>query len=255
MTTTESTRLVAERIRHIWRDPLDRPAGLLQVMAVANRTDGSLAAMRIGPQTPSSATDQFSLEIARARADIILTSGAILRSEPDLIHAIGPAVEAWRREVLRKTEPPEIIFISRGHGFPFDHPALRQPGATLATGATTPDGFMAEIRKRGIRHRTLSGNSPRRLVDELLSRQARTITLECGPSTASQFYQGRLQVQELMLSWCQGFELPERLDAGEVASLAQLRQHFGSPRSDYTTDESAYPWRFSRWVATGAFTP
>jgi riboflavin biosynthesis pyrimidine reductase len=249
----ESARLVAEKIRHIWRDPLTRPARLLHVMAVASRVDGSLGAMRITPQTPSSATDRFSLEIARARADIILTSGAILRSEPDLQHAIAPPAAAWRQEVLRKTDPPEVIFLSRGQGIPFDHPALRQPGATLATGSATPDGFMDEIHRRGIRHRTLPGNSPRALVDQLLSEKIRTITLECGPSTAAQFYRGRIRVDELMLSWCQGFELPDSLNAGAVESQAQLRHHFGPPRSEYTADDSSYRWRFSRWVAPRAF--
>ncbi|HAC79556.1 MAG TPA: hypothetical protein DCG06_04615 [Deltaproteobacteria bacterium] len=251
--TSEIGCPVSERIRHIWRDPLEKPAGLLHVMAVASRINGSLGAMRITPQTPTSGTDQFSLEIARARADIILTSGAILRSEPDLQHGISPPATVWRQEVLGKTDPPEIIFISRGQAIPFDHPALQQPGATLATGSATTPQFMREVHRLGIRHRKLPGDSPKALVDQLLSAKMRTITLECGPSTAAEFYQDSIRVDELMLSWCHGFELPDSLNAGAVESPAGLRRHFGSPRSEYAADDFGHRWSFSRWVAPGEF--
>lgn len=246
---TQTSPDIRERIRHIWSDPLENPAGLLHVCAVASRADGSLGVLRITPDTPASSTDQFSLEVARARSDIILTSGSILRSEPDLRHTVGDAASRWRRDVLRKKDPPEIIFLSRGKAIPLTHPALRQPGATVATGSATPDNCLRQLQERGIRHRKIPGDSPQQLVRELLAGTAKTITLETGPSTAAQFYTGAPRVGELMLSWCHDFELRKSLDAGDFVSMEHLNRAFGPPRHEINIAESAHVWRFSRWVA------
>ena len=60
--------------------------GVLQVAAVADR---AWVAIAIGPAAPSSATDRFVLGFARARSDAIVTTGAILRAEPDLVHELS----------------------------------------------------------------------------------------------------------------------------------------------------------------------
>ena len=229
---------------------MENPAGLLHVCAVASRHDGTLGVMRITPDTPTNLTDQFSLEVARARSDVILTSGSILRSEPDLHHALGEATSRWRRDILHKNNPPQIIFLSRGKSIPLNHPALRQPGALVATGEAAPAEFRRELKQRGIRHWPIPGDSPREFVRELLASAATTLTLEVGPSTAAQFYSGTVQVSELMLSWCRDFELPEALDAGDFASIEQLHRRFGPPRHQSSVEDAVRSWQFSRWVAT-----
>ena len=245
----QSARATHDRIHQIWDDPLDSPAGLLHVCAVARRGDGTLGIMRIRPETPVSPADQFSLEVARARADIILTSGSILRSEPGLHHAIGEAASGWRQEILKKRVLPEIIFLSRGKDLPLTHPALNQPNATVATGPEISEEFRRKLKDRGIRHRWIPGNSPRELVRELLKGPAETITMELGPYTASQFYTGPTRVNELMLSCCEHFELPGELDAGDFISTEQLLGVFGPPCHQTLVEEAHGIWQFSRWVA------
>jgi riboflavin biosynthesis pyrimidine reductase len=242
---------VEERILQIWNDPLQAPAGTLQVVAVASRANSSLGVMRITPQTPASPTDQFSLEIARARADVILTSGSILRSEPRLRHGISEATGRWRQEVLGKKSPPEIIFLSRGPGLPLSHPAIRQPGAVVATSSTATAACRKELQQRGVRHREIPEDSPQELVRELLAEGVGTITLEIGPSTAAAFYNHAPRVGELMLSWCEDFELPESLDAGDFASWETLQRILGAPRHETRIEEPAHCWRFSHWRTKG----
>ena len=242
---------VEERILQIWNDPLQAPAGTLQVVAVASRANSSLGVMRITPQTPASPTDQFSLEIARARADVILTSGSILRSEPRLRHGISEATGRWRQEVLGKKSPPEIIFLSRGPGLPLSHPAIRQPGAVVATSSTATAACRKELQQRGVRHREIPEDSPQELVRELLAEGVGTITLEIGPSTAAAFYNHAPRVGELMLSWCEDFELPESLDAGDFASWETLQRILGAPRHETRIEEPVHCWRFSHWRTKG----
>ncbi len=242
---------VDERIRQIWNDPLQDPAGTLQVVAVASRANDSLGVMRITPQTPTSPTDQFSLDVARARADVILTSGSILRSEPHLRHTISDATSRWRREVLGKKSPPEVIFLSRGPGLPLSHPALGQPGAVVAISSAATAACRNELQSRGIRHREIPEDSPQELVRELLAEGVGTITLEIGPSTAGAFYNHAPRVGELMLSWCEDFELPEALDAGDFASWEKLQQILGARRNETIIEEPSHCWRFSHWRAKG----
>lgn len=106
-----------------WR----RETGLLQVTAIDARARSVIA---IGPGAPASATDRFVLGFARARADAIVTTGAILRAERDLVHRFSDdAVEdaawrGWRADRLGRREPPCLLILSLGGELPLDHPAL-----------------------------------------------------------------------------------------------------------------------------------
>lgn len=110
--------------------PVDwsRQAGLLQVAAIAVSPRVVIA---LGPTAPASETDRFVLGVARARADLVLTSGAILRAEPGLVHRFfddpeqDRALQRWRRERLGRDRPPGLGILSRSGQIPADHPALR----------------------------------------------------------------------------------------------------------------------------------
>ncbi len=105
-----------------------RQVGVLQVMAIVASPRVVIA---LGPAAPTSGTDRFVLGVARARADLVLTSGAILRAEPDLVHRFSDdpteddALQRWRRERLGRDRPPALGVLSRSGQIPGHHPAFR----------------------------------------------------------------------------------------------------------------------------------
>jgi len=115
--------------------------GILHVAAVAGEPPCAIA---IGPSSPASPMDRFVLGFARARADVILTTGAILRAEPELVHCYAEqaladaAFASWRRRVLGRAGPPALVVLSASGIIPDDHPAL----AAVERGFlwTTPEG-------------------------------------------------------------------------------------------------------------------
>src|SRR5690606_3503638 len=102
--------------------------GLLHVASGSERR-GELCTLRVSADSPQSPWDAFALHLSRARADLIITTGAILRAEPALRYALGgpgrlpEGLAAYRRERLGKRTPPTLWVLSRG---PLDpaHPAL-----------------------------------------------------------------------------------------------------------------------------------
>ena len=175
-----------------------RAKGVLHVAAVHGRPAVVIA---LGPSAPASPVDRFVLGLARARADAIVTSGSILRSEPDLVHryAESDAQQAvfasWRRDVLGRHEPPSLVVLSGSGEFPTDHPALAAArggfvwtspegrdriGSALhgALSVEVPDcaeGSLAESVRRALEHaRAVQG--------------AQTILIEAGPTIAATLY-------------------------------------------------------------------
>ena len=114
-----------------------RNTGVVHVTAVWQRAGGYLVTLRSGSSTgddpPRIVHDAFALGIARARADAILTTGEILRREPDLRHGLpGPGalplgLAEWRRTVLGKTTPPILWVMTRSGDLDFAHPAFGHP--------------------------------------------------------------------------------------------------------------------------------
>ena len=100
---------VPARLEALWGTrtlPVD--AGVLHV--VATWFDGeSHRVIRITPRSPKSETDFFVLNLARARADAIITTGRILRDEPELEYALPSAwagsLIAWRQAALHRDSP------------------------------------------------------------------------------------------------------------------------------------------------------
>jgi hypothetical protein len=122
-----------------WR----RASGVVQVTAIAAADRATIA---LGPEAPVSAFDRFVLGFARARTDAIVSTGAILRAEPELVHCYAEdAVRnaewtQWRASVLERSSPPGLILLSRSGDFPLDHPALEAaPSGILWTSASVRD--------------------------------------------------------------------------------------------------------------------
>ena len=101
--------------------------GLLHVASIHGPSSRTLA---IGSASPPSPTDRFVLGLARARADVLVTTGSILRAEPDLVHRYAEqvgddrAMGEWRRRVLGAEAPPRLLVLSATGRFRTDHPAF-----------------------------------------------------------------------------------------------------------------------------------
>ena len=239
---------VTDRIVALWADPLTRPAGVLHVVAVGRAAGGGLGVIRIGPGAPASRTDRFALSVARARADVIVSTGRILREEASLVHDPGSEARAWRRGVLGKPDEPVLAILTRGAGLPLEHPALRRARVLVGVPRAAAAGLSAALGRRDARVVGLEDASLRGWVAELRRRGFRTVCVEAGPSTATSLYEDPLAVDELMLSIFEEHALPDRLNAGPFLAPGALGERFGAPRSEILRSETSGRWRFCRYA-------
>jgi riboflavin biosynthesis pyrimidine reductase len=236
--------------------------GLLQIAAISASTRAVLA---IGPHAPRSATDRFVLGFARARADVIVTTGAILRAEPDLVHrtADDPDVEAafriWRASILGKLDPPSLIVLSRSGDLPLDHPAIAAAasgivwtsregrarlGPLVGPLAVEPGAGSIDAQERG-------SDDGRGLIDALALGRFETVLLEAGPRTTRVLYASRgeapaVRLDELLLSRFEGPVAPAALGPPFVSEAA-LTARFPRPATSVRVEEPSGVWRFDRY--------
>lgn len=235
-----------QRIEDVFADPLRSPAGVLHVASATESVGGELALLRIGPGTPTCATDGFVLELARARADAIVTTGQILRDEPTLRTQIGVDAASWRRERLCKPDPPLLLVLSSGRALPSRHPVFACGAGVVVY--TNSEGA-AELSRVGFANppEIVWEREPslRAAVAFLRRRGARSISIEAGASAVADLYTEPLGVDELLLSIFEG-ELPQARLAGSLPSLAQLRRCLPIEERAYEVREAEGLWRFAR---------
>lgn len=244
---------VAAELGRIYGADVAGATGVVHVTAVWQAGPDRHVTIAIGEGAPASERDLFVLHAARARADAIVTTGRILRAEPalqfDLQHAPagwGPALAAWRRERLGKTEPPMLLVLTSGRDLPLAHPAL--------CGALTPLVFTSHQAARDLpetRLPILSVNEPdiRAAIAHLrIACGCRTILIEAGPSTTAALYQPPVAVDELLLSVFQGADLSAPARAPEFVSLARVRACLPRVSPGYAAVEASGPWQFWRFT-------
>lgn len=237
------------RIRDLWGDGFSGPSGILHVTAIGRDPSGASRVLRIGPDTPRSETDAFALAFARARSDAIVTTGSILRAEPEVSHDPGADLLRWRREVRGKEHAATLVVLSRGRDLPLDHPAFAQEGVLIATSRDAASGVRCRLGSRAVGVMALEDSSPRGLMAALARRGFHDVLVEAGPSTANSLYEAPIAVDELLLSVYEGAPIPEALCAGPFAGDARLVELLGDPVSEVVRDEASGPWRFRRYVA------
>lgn len=237
-----------------------RASGVIHVAAIDAHSRRALA---VGPGAPASATDRFVLGFARARADAIVTTGAILRAEPALVHRFADAPEAqayWQRfraDVLGRAEPPTLVVLTASGDWPPAHPALHEAPRTivLTTAAGRArlggaEGSDTAARGRGERRETdgtiaaarrievfvlddgppaAAGDPLARAIDWLRrERGCETIVLESGPrSTLGLYAAARPRIDELLLSVFEGNGAP-LVDAPRFPDPSTLAAHFAA---------------------------
>jgi riboflavin biosynthesis pyrimidine reductase len=211
--------------------------------------------LRICDRTPRSALDFLLLNLARARSEAIVTTGRILRDEPELTHdlagsdGVRRALHAWRRETLGLQQPPWLLVLTSGRDIDPEHPALHAWARPLVL---CPASSAAEVRRRvgGAGVAVVGHDDPglRAALDHLQrERGARRISIEAGPSTASTAYAVPPRVDELLLSAFTAGILPPGLAGGELPRRAELERILGPPRATHTAVESSGPWSFEHY--------
>lgn len=240
---------VDRAVRRIWDGPLD-DAGVLHVTACQRRADGSLEPLAIHGDTPVCEHDRFALGVARARADAIVTTGAVLRAEPSLNHVIPgdrvrvDALTAWRRKMLAKRAAPLSLVLTSGRAIDWDHPFLRGPNRTyLFTGEDTaarlrPDALAIGADVIGVTHPSLF-----EAIRVLRDRGCATISIEAGPSTTATLYREPIVIDEVMLSVVRGHSTGSELSTSVLPPIDRLVPGVSGPYEVVTTDAI---WTFTR---------
>jgi len=242
---------IAARVATLYAEALPTEAGVVHVTSAWRGPQGELTSLAINHVTPASVTDRFVLALARARADALVTTGRILRSEPDLSHAQADddALASWRREIMGRGSAPLTAVLSGGRGLDLDHPLLCGPQPRLIY--TTPESkqrLADAAAARGIELVADPAPSLRRLLAWLRQEHGhRSVVVEAGATTSSELYLAPLGVDELLLS----LPLSETL-AGEAKgpalpdepaiAAAGLRL-----QSECVCEEESGAWSFRRY--------
>lgn len=247
MATGES---VENRIRALYGDePLER-AHVVHVVATWRAPDASLRVIRIGLGSPHSTTDQFILRSARMRADAIVTTGKILRDEPDLDHdEFDPELLAWRREDQGRPLPTLTTILTSGLDLDFDHPLLgRVPPPLLVVPSENQTSVESRARAAGADVEVLGRDavSLRDTLCLLAERGCESLLVEAGPSTTRDLYEAKPAVDELWLSVFEEPELGDECIGEAFADAAQLRAIFDRTSIPATRTEESGRWSFQR---------
>jgi len=262
---------IAEKIESLYGEvDWAKAAGCLHVAAIHGPSGRVIA---LGPDAPPSATDRFVLGFARARARVILTTGAIFRAEPDLEHryADEPASDerfaGWRRGVLGVDTTAELLILTGSGVLDSAHVGLREARGVLYTSRAgaerlghAPAGF-----------ETVVGEGGAGMVQEAtrfaMARAAGgSVLIEAGPTTSRSLYLGTSSeapeppetpavpsetgVDELLLSRYEGDLKPAAIGPSFIEE-DRLEARFGSPVSSRLIEEPSGRWRFERYVASG----
>lgn len=230
--------------RTLLGDGFAAPEGVVQTCAVGEDDH----VIRIGPHAPRSAHDFFLLHLARASADVIVTTGQILRDEPTLRYdlegegSLPAMLHAYRATHAKKPPRAKVVVLSRGD-VSLDHPALHgwaepviaTPSATLAHAA----------RARGMGALVHEGDA-RALVLTLRALHP-TISVEAGPSASGALYEDGSVVDVLFHSRFRGVLVDEARGARFLAAT-ELDARFSTRTASATVDEPSGPWSFTRYA-------
>jgi riboflavin biosynthesis pyrimidine reductase len=251
-----------EDVREVARDILqvDADAGvqLVHVTAVWQDEDTGYRTLNIIPETPTSDHDRFVLSLARARADAIVTTGKILRSEPELSHEfLGPpalrrAFADWRKVVLAKQHPPLSVVLTSGRTLDCHHSIFQGPTRPLIFTSTDGKSRLAswaeanQVEVVGVDHPS-AGEAVAHLQDE---RGAGTVSLEAGPSTTLPMYHDgpTRPIDELLLSVYLGPRISGSVRGARFLDREALERAFPFRSEPYVVEEPSGPWQFQRFT-------
>lgn len=246
---------VERRVVEIYGSDLLGDRGVIHVTSVWAESARSLVALRIGSETPRSDTDSFVLNVARARADAIVTTGKVLREEKQLTHdfrgeGVREAFATWRKERLGKPEPPISLVLTSGQNLDLEHP-LFGCGTRPMVFTSLEGGERVEESavSRGIEVVSRPTPSLRDGITYLREDHgAGNIVIETGLSTSRTLYESPVLLNELMLSIYSGSRLPSSVKGQRFSSVPQLGLIFPLAGSTFQSDEESGRWIFRRFT-------
>lgn len=235
-------------------DPADA-GGVLQTSATWRDLAGARRVLLINDATPRSATDFFVLNLARARAEAILTTGRILRDEPTLQHALqGPAklvtaLRSFRHDLLGQNFAPWLLVLSSGRALDPAHPAFNSAGLRplLLVPDTAPRQLARDFAGTAEVLRDAQAG-PRRAIALLRERAVQRITVEAGPATARSLYEQPALVDELWRSTCEAPALPAGVAGAAFLSDEELARALPHRSGGAVRREESGRWRFERFT-------
>ncbi|HEX5661179.1 MAG TPA: dihydrofolate reductase family protein [Polyangiales bacterium] len=233
---------VASWLRSLYGTTSFATRGVLHVTSIAP----SQHVIAIGPGAPKSEGDFFVLNLARARADAVLTTGSIVRLEGAYHLALqgphAPALERYRSDVLGKPRPPLCAIMTRDGRLPRLHPLWND--GTEKVVLTTPEHAEALERELDVSATVLAVAEldARRAVEVLRARGAELISIEAGPGANAALYEPPALVDELSLSIYEG--PPVQLGAALTARLLDGM----TLASETVREEESGRWRYQRWL-------
>jgi riboflavin biosynthesis pyrimidine reductase len=230
--------------------------GVVHTTSVWRDPEGALRVLRIQADTPRSVCDRFLLGAARSRAAVLLTSGSILRAEPELRHelhhepAIDAALAAWRRG-LGLLEPPALAVLSRGD-VPLDHAALsEQRSVVLLTGGAGAKRLRGQLARSSQRDRDrvrvaeIEPLGVRAALTWLRHRYS-SVTVELGPSAARELYVDPVAVDELWLGRFLAASIPAGVAGQALVDEAELARLLPLSCGNAEVVEASGRWCFER---------
>ena len=247
---------VSTLAEHIYGASVSSHAGVGHIAAVWRDPHGGHRILLLTADTPRSMYDQFVLGLSRARADAILTTGKILRSEPGLTHdylgssTLRHALAEWRTRSLGKTESARSVVLTSGKRLPQSHPLFR--GSTRPMVVTSSEGarrlgaWAAAADVQVVALAEPSAEQALRYMSETLG--ARALSVEAGPQTALPLYQSPALVDELWLSTYLGSAVATSVLGPAFLDAASLDAVFPRRATPFEVNEPSGPWHFQRFI-------
>lgn len=252
---------VRAQARAIYGELTPAPTGVIHIASAVRRTPGQLHVIKIQDAAPKSSTDWFVLNFWRTHCDAILTTGQILRAEPQLSYApkepLGAGLTYYREQVLGKSGVTRCAILTRGGQLPPDHRVFRPTAGVEVLVLTSPESAsqLQEVLEDRAKVVGIEALDARTAVDFLKRTGSQTIGIEAGPSVAGTLYGARTPaaqaVEHLMLSICNA-PIEPRSVGGALPPDAEL---FAGLRlvSEVTRSEESGEWRFQHWQRAESF--
>lgn len=242
---------ISQRLSGLYGQDPATARGVVHVAATWRAPDMMLRVIRIGPDSPHSDSDAFALRAARMRADALVTTGKILRDEPDVRHIESDdALCEWRRERVGRTTPPRTVVLTSGITLDLGHPLLRTAHEPMVVTGMAGARKLERAALANEPRVTVVGRSAPGIRDTLAllrERGCETILVEAGPTTTGALYDEPVMVDELLLSVYEAPSIANQLVGPAFVSSARLETVFTRRSDPVQIEEPSGRWSFSRW--------
>ncbi len=239
-------------IARVYDAPL-RATGLIEAVETWQGDRGQYLKLRSDRETPRCHHGRLASNLARARADAILTSQTVLRRHPTLDHRLqgpgrsGVALTEWRSARLGKPEPPVTLVLASGDNLDLDHPVLHHWTRPVVF-TTRQAQWQLESRAVDLGVEVVGVDEPtvHNAVDFLRRAfGAATIALELEDSRA--LYRDPVIVNEVLLTTCQTPQVnPVAVDP-PFLTAEELVRRFPRHGKPYRIQAGDDPWRLQRF--------